>query len=90
MGEGAAEGGDDVTDIPEEALAEAARRRAEALTKPPPIPCLGRWTHTTDGSDFDCDYKHAGKIGCEDCIVNGGAFDPRTGRRVRSMRRRGT
>jgi hypothetical protein len=75
-----------VTDILEEALADAAKRRTEALAKPPPIPCLGRWTHTTDGSDFDCDYPKAGKIGCEDCIVNGGAFDPRTGRRVRRKR----
>ena len=45
--------------------------------EPPPIPCLGHWNHTVDGSEYDCDYEHAGHFGCEDCIVNGGRFDPR-------------
>lgn len=67
-------------------LNEARRRREAVLAHPPPIPCLGRWIHTTNGSDFDCDYPRAGKIGCGDCIVNGGEFDPRTGRRVRRKR----
>ena len=43
------------------------------------IPCLGRWTHTIDGSDFDCEYENAGNIECDDCISNGGCGDPRTG-----------
>ena len=43
----------------------------------PTIPCLGHWIHTVDGSDYDCDYEHAGYFGCEDCIVNGGKYDPR-------------
>jgi hypothetical protein len=42
-----------------------------------PIPCLGHWVHTVDGSDYDCDYEYAGHFGCEDCIVNGGRYDPR-------------
>jgi len=63
---------------------EDRARRVAALRKPPPIPCLGSWTDTTNGRDFDCDYPHAGKIGCESCIVNGGPMDPRTGKRARS------
>jgi hypothetical protein len=66
-----------------------AGEREEALSRPPPIPCLGRWSHTVDGSDFDCEYDHAGGFGCEDCIVNGGNLDPRTGRRWRGGRGRG-
>ena len=46
------------------ALDRARAERAEALANPPPIPCLGRWSHTIDGSDFDCDYEHAGGFGC--------------------------
>lgn len=48
-----------------------------------PIPCKGRWVHNTDGSDFECDYPRAG-FGCEECVVNGGRFDPRTGKRTRA------
>jgi hypothetical protein len=49
----------------------------------PPIPCKGLWSHTVDGSDFDCEYPHAGAFGCEDCIVNDGRYDPRTGKSYR-------
>ena len=41
------------------------------------IPCLGYWSHTINGSDFDCEYEHAGHFGCEDCVVNGGDMNPR-------------
>jgi len=46
------------------------------------IPCLGRWTHTIDGSDFDCEYENAGNIECDECISTGGCGDPRTGVRL--------
>jgi hypothetical protein len=50
-----------------------------------PIPCRGHWIHTQDGSDSDCGYEHSVGFGCEDCIVNGGRFDPRTGKRYRKV-----
>lgn len=56
----------------------------ETVEKDRPIPCLGRWVHTIDGSDYDCDYENAGGFGCEDCIVNGGRMDPRTGKKFAS------
>jgi hypothetical protein len=46
------------------------------------VPCLGYWTHTTDCSDFGCEYEHASGFSCDDCVVNGGRFDPRTGAEV--------
>lgn len=49
----------------------------------PPIPCLGEWFHSVDGQYFDCRYDYAGTFGCEDCIVNDGKIDPRTGRKIR-------
>lgn len=49
--------------------------------RPPSIPCRGRKIETVDwGVDYDCDYEHSGSFGCEDCLVNGGRYDPRTGR----------
>ena len=63
-----------------------------SLKKKPAIPCLGSWSHAVDGSEYNCEYKYAGKFGCEDCLVNGGDKDPRTGksyRRHRIMRRLG-
>ena len=45
--------------------------------------CKGKWTHSIDGSEFDCDYEHAGDICCEDCIINGGRFSPATGKLFR-------
>lgn len=44
-----------------------------------PIPCLGFKIHTSDAHEYDCEYEHAPI--CEDCIVNGGNIDPRTGKR---------
>lgn len=44
--------------------------------KEPPIPCLGHWTHTIDGSEHACGYDV--DFVCEDCVVNGGRRDPRT------------
>ena len=41
----------------------------------PQAPCLGYWTHTTNGSDFDCEYEPV--FVCEECVVNGGPHDPR-------------
>lgn len=48
--------------------------------EPPPIPCAGRWVNDTNGSDFTCDYEHAGAVDCQECVVNGGGKDPRTGK----------
>ena len=31
--------------------------------------CGGRWTNTTDSSDFDCVYDSA-EITCDECIIN--------------------
>ena len=62
-------------------------RRDKALAKKPPIPCAGRWYYSINGDDFDCEYPHAGEFGCEDCIVNGGPYDPRTGRRAKPKER---
>lgn len=61
------------------------------LTKPPvsPIPCRGYRISTPDSNDYDCDYANAGHFGCEDCVCNGGAYDPRTGKKYRK-RKRGT
>lgn len=65
------------TDIFKEALvAKAGGDRPSR--KPSPIPCLGSRDYW---GEFDCDYPHSGAFGCEDCVVNGGCFDPRTGKR---------
>jgi hypothetical protein len=61
------------------------KRRA---TQPTPIPCKGYWTDTDAGREYDCDYEHAGLFGCEDCIVNNGPYDPRTGKRFAKRRKR--
>ena len=53
--------------------------------KPSPIPCLGTRDYW---GEFDCDYDNAGSIGCDDCVVNGGAMDPRTGKRYRKGKKR--
>jgi hypothetical protein len=71
------------TDIFTEALAKVRAGREEKLKKPSPIPCLGYEINTPDCHDYDCEYPHAGVFGCEDCVVNGGRFDPRTGKRYR-------
>lgn len=52
--------------------------RIERLERSP-VFCEGEWTHTSNGSDFSCGYD--AEFGCEDCIVNDGALDPRTGLR---------
>jgi len=45
--------------------------------KEPPFACKGTKTETLDGTDYDCEYEYAGEYTCEECQVNGGAFDPR-------------
>jgi hypothetical protein len=37
---------------------------------------------TLDGKDYDCAYEYAGEITCEECIVNGGRYDPRRSREL--------
>ena len=54
---------------------------------PADVPCLGSWTHTSDGDDFDCGYLEAGGFDCGDCVVNGGRMDPRTGKAYRASKR---
>lgn len=44
-----------------------------------PIPCLGFEIHTPDIHEYDCKYAKAPC--CEECVVNGGDIDPRTGKR---------
>lgn len=53
----------------------------KSLPETSPIPCKGYEINTPDQHEFDCRYKYAGHIICEDCIVNGGRMDPRTGKR---------
>jgi len=40
--------------------------------------CLGYWSYTIDGNEFDCEYEYAGEITCEHCIYGfcGGNCDP--------------
>lgn len=68
------------------ALQRLADNRREALANEPPIPCLLREQNDTNGHDYDCDYEHAGSVDCDNCIVNGGALDPRTGKRYRKQK----
>ena len=58
--------------------------RTAKLAKPSPVPCKGYVTHTPDASEYDCDY--ATGIACDDCIVNGGKLDPRTGKAYRKRK----
>jgi hypothetical protein len=63
-----------------EGLQKNKERKEKKLSKLSPIPCLGITISTMDGTDYDCQYAEAGGFGCEDCIVNEGRMDPRTGR----------
>lgn len=67
-------------------MKEALEARGAVLEKPSPIPCLGYEIHTSDAHEYDCRYEYAGAFGCEDCIVNGGRMDPRTGKKTRRKR----
>jgi hypothetical protein len=51
---------------------------------PSPIPCRGYESHTPDGHEYDCSYEHP--PACEDCVVNAGRIDPRTGKRYRKAK----
>lgn len=62
--------------------ATVCEKKAALLVRPP-IPCRLVVESTTNGRDVACDYAHGEDIICDDCIVNGGKFDPRTGRRYR-------
>ncbi len=45
------------------------------------FPCLGWSDHTIDtGETFECGYEPT--FACGECLVNGGRWDPRTGRQV--------
>ena len=44
-----------------------------------PIPCLGFQNNGPDNYDYDCEYYPG--FFCEDCILNGGNYDPRTGKK---------
>lgn len=58
------------------------------MKKKPPIPCLGYEINTPDAHEYDCQYEHA--PACENCIVNGGRVDPRTGRLYRKPKKKET
>lgn len=57
-------------------LAEA-KELARIWEAEPPFPCKLVKYESMDGTDYDCEYEFAGEITCEECQVNGGAFDPR-------------
>lgn len=44
----------------------------------PDVECKG---YRDYWGEFNCDYEHAGKFECDDCLVNGGRYDPRTGKK---------
>jgi hypothetical protein len=44
------------------------------------IQCLGYETNTPNGRDYDCEYEHA--PACDDCVINRGPIDPRTGKKL--------
>ena len=48
------------------------------------IKCGGYWSHSFDGSEFDCEYKTG--IYCDDCIINGGHLSPVSGKEFRGNR----
>jgi len=52
------------------------------------IKCKGHWIHNVDGSDFDCEYKYAGEITCDSCIINGGDYSPQTGKLFRGNKKK--
>jgi hypothetical protein len=39
--------------------------------------CLGYYDENSDGLEYDCLYPFASQNSCENCIANGGCFDPR-------------
>ena len=45
--------------------------------------CQGYWSDCTpdNPSEFDCDAGYAGEFTCEDCLVNGGMYNPDTGKK---------
>jgi len=47
------------------------------------LPCQGYWTKsTTNGpSEFDCEADYDGKITCDECLINGGMYNPWTGKK---------
>lgn len=47
------------------------------------IPCRGYWIHNSNSHDFDCEYPNSANFGCEDCICNGGKYDPKTGKEIK-------
>ena len=53
--------------------------RTERVPKSP-IPCMLYESNTTDGREYDCEYEYSGSVDCDNCIVNGGSLDPRTGK----------
>ena len=53
-----------------------------------PIPCRGYEINTPDAHEYDCGYELSGPITCDECIVNGGPTDPRTGKRLRKRRKK--
>jgi len=55
------------------------------MSKNNSVSCGGFWTSTTDGQYFDCEYPFADKP-CEECVINGGTWNPLTGRRVKKRK----
>lgn len=52
------------------------------------IPCLGYESgNPIDGFDYDCEYENSGGFGCDDCICNGGAYSPISGKSIKETTR---
>ena len=62
---------------------KTAEAIARELNGQPLIPCKGTRDYW---GEYDCGYEHAGNIPCDECLVNGGPMDPRTGKRSRKRK----
>lgn len=52
------------------------------------IPCKGYQSGTPlDGFDYDCEYENSGGFGCDNCICNGGAYSPISGKPIKETTR---
>lgn len=47
--------------------------------------CKGMKYDTMNGQEFDCEYELSGNGTCDNCLVNGGKFDPRTGQNTSNL-----
>jgi len=45
--------------------------------------CKGYWSesNTDHPSEFDCDAENGGEVSCDNCLCNGGMYNPDTGKK---------